>query len=161
MKHRKFVFNVILIFISLFFMISCTNNISLKTDEINISNNDLERILKYKNSYVGDNSAVSNIVNILLGSQYINGIELQTSLIPYEIIVKCNKIENEDILKKNALVIFALISNVDIIKFNLNDNNVVIYDRNELVNIYGNQYGNNFEKIVEDISSLKVFLNIN
>ena len=54
-------------------------NISL-IDEINI-----DKLLEFKDSYVGDNSAVGNIIYNLPGNVYFGGMTLQTNETPYEI----------------------------------------------------------------------------
>ena len=47
-------------------------------------NND---IFQFKDSFVGDNSAVGNIVNQLPGAEKLNGFELKTNEEPYGIIL--------------------------------------------------------------------------
>lgn len=82
--------------------------------------------VKYKNSYVGDNSAVGNILSMLPAHDYIAGFSLQTEKKPYGVTVNyranqsgvnnyyhfwSNKNPGE-ILERNAAVLFSLIQNV-------------------------------------------------
>lgn len=83
-----------------------------------------DTIFRYKDSYVGDNGAVGNIIRHLPGHQYANGIALETKKEPYGIIVKYRNAEadmKEDERKEmvlyNATFMFALIKNVDWITF--------------------------------------------
>lgn len=50
-------------------------------------------LIKYKGSYVGDNSSVGSIIKNLPANEYSAGFSLQTSKEPYEITVnyKTNK----------------------------------------------------------------------
>ncbi len=80
--------------------------------------------LQYKGSMVGDNTAVINIVSMLIYGQYLDKIELQTDKEPYGIIVNYDfnganekRITFEDHMTANALVMFYLIDNVDTITF--------------------------------------------
>ncbi len=49
--------------------------------------NEVENPFKYRNSYVGDNNAVGNIVRQLEGANYIQGFELKTKDMPYGIMI--------------------------------------------------------------------------
>ena len=71
------------IFILLLGIIGCSKY-SEEKETTNESNVNLNTVLKYKDSYVGDNSSVSNIINNLPGNIYNEGIELQTTSKPYE-----------------------------------------------------------------------------
>ena len=85
---------------------------------------ELSELLSYKNSYVGDNSAVSNIISRLPAHEYLDGFELQTSQEPYEITInyknfdkKMVKLEDDsmlnasltEILKGNAMIYYHLL----------------------------------------------------
>lgn len=52
-----------------------------------VTDNENENIFKYKNAYVGDNSAVIHIVNQTMSSKKIKDIELKTQEKPYGIIL--------------------------------------------------------------------------
>lgn len=92
------------------------------------------KLIKYKDSYVGDNSAVGNIVSNLSASVFSKEFSLKTNEKPYEILINYgpnkdlgikeynrfwNSRDPNEILEKNAIVLFSLIQNVDIISFNV------------------------------------------
>ena len=130
---------------------------------------ELRELLTYKNSYVGDNSAVSNIISRLPAHEYLDGFELQTSQEPYEITInyknfdkKMVKLEDDsmlnasltEILKGNAIIILSLIKNAEIVNFNVEGHDMIIFDRATL----SNNYGNTLDSITEDESSLQDFI---
>ena len=84
-------------------------------------NND---IFQFKDSFVGDNSAVGNIVNQLPGVEQLNGFELKTNEEPYGIILNYDWTESEQEYKEtvinNVTFLFTLVQNVDWITFNSN-----------------------------------------
>ena len=136
----------------------------------------LTTVLKYKGSYIGDNSAVVNIVNNLPANIYNDGIELQTTSKPYEITIHYKDFEDisitlEDdsvitssfqyVMKNNALIILSLVKNVDIVNFDVDDGTVITYERTDLVNSYKDDFGNNLEEITKDKSSLENFIKTN
>ena len=105
---------------------------------------ELSELLTYKNSYVGDNSAVSHILFRLPAHEYLDGFELQTSQEPYEITINYkdfdkNTVKLEDglisntsfneILKGNAMIILSLIQNAEIINFNVDGHDMIVFDR--------------------------------
>lgn len=137
---------------------------------------DLTTVLKYKDSYVGDNSAIVNIVNNLPANIYNEGIELQTTSTPYEITIRYKEFDEIDIrfedeslisssfphvMKNNALIILSLVNNADIVNFVVDDGIVITYNRNELVDAYKEDFGNNLEEITKDKSSLENFIKTN
>lgn len=136
----------------------------------------LTTVLKYKDSYVGDNSAIVNIVNNLPANIYNVGIELQTTSKPYEITIRYKGFDDIDIrfedgslisssfpyvMKNNALIILSLVKNVDIVNFDVDDGTVITYERTDLVNSYKDDFGNNLEEITKDKSSLENFIKTN
>lgn len=83
-----------------------------------------ESLLSYKESYVGDASAVGAIVRELPGSETFNGMALQTGEKPYGITLKYNilageweDINSQNLMMYNAASLFALVHNVDNITF--------------------------------------------
>ncbi|ANU15272.1 hypothetical protein B481_0626 [Planococcus halocryophilus Or1] len=74
-------------------------------------------LFNYKDSYLGDNSAVVNTVIYLKGADYFRGIELQTKEQPYGIIVDYDWSESvidlQETVINNASYLFTLIQNVD------------------------------------------------
>lgn len=83
------------------------------------SNND---IFQFKDSFVGDNSAVGNIANQLPGAEQLDGFELKSNEEPYGIILKYDWTESEQEYKEtvtyNATFFFNLVQNVEWITFN-------------------------------------------
>lgn len=112
----------------------CSQNADSKAD-----------IFQYKNSYVGDNSAVGNIVSQLAYSKELKQISLHTNEQPYGITLEYNDIkaknadkEIKETVIENATYLFALIHNVDWVtfKFPANEFNVT---KTELQHWYNNQ----------------------
>ncbi|AVQ98130.1 DUF4825 domain-containing protein [Oceanobacillus iheyensis] len=81
-----------------------------------------ENIFEFKDSFVGDNSAVGNIANQLPGSEHLNGFELKTNEEPYGIILNYDwigsKQEYRETVIYNATFLFTLVQNVEWITFN-------------------------------------------
>ena len=88
------------------------------------SNDTNNNIFQFKDSFVGDNSAVGNIANQLPGAEHLNGFELKTNEEPYGIILNYDWTESEQEYEKsvihNATFLFTLVQNVDWISFNSN-----------------------------------------
>ena len=82
-------------------------------------NND---VFQFKDSFVGDNSAVENIVNQLSGAEQLNGFELKTNEEPYGIILNYDWTESEQEYKEtviyNVTFLITLVQNVEWITFN-------------------------------------------
>lgn len=117
-----------------------------KTKSTVIDSDTLNKLLEHRSRYIGD---ASNAVNLLYKLPYgskMEGIELETKGKPYRIIINYRLDDNDasneeaDILNDvkptlldNALIIFSLIENVDIVKFNILPlNKTVQYERTEL-----------------------------
>ncbi|MEO4052442.1 DUF4825 domain-containing protein [Solibacillus sp. CAU 1738] len=102
-----------------------------------------EDIFKFKDSLVGDNSAVGNIVNQLQGAEHLKGFELETKEKPYGIILNYDWSESEQNYKKtaafNATFLFTLVQNADWIAFNF-DNQEYKITKENLQNWYGEDF---------------------
>ncbi|MBT9831543.1 DUF4825 domain-containing protein [Clostridium baratii] len=117
----------------------------------------MEELKKYKDSYVGDNSAVINILSNLPLNTYVSELSLKTDRKPYEITV--NYKENpalglddynnfwkdknpNEVLEKNAALMFSLIKNTDVIEFNVENigEKNYKYTRDELKEKYGEDF---------------------
>ncbi|MGE7926044.1 DUF4825 domain-containing protein [Viridibacillus arvi] len=102
-----------------------------------------EDIFKFKDSLVGDNSAVGNIVNQLQGAEHLKGFELETKERPYGIILNYDWSESEQNYKKtaifNATFLFTLVQNADWITFNF-DNQEYKITKENLQNWYGEDF---------------------
>ena len=127
------------------------------------------KLLNYKDSYVGDNSAIGNIINLLPAHEYLDGFELQTMQEPYTITInykdfngmtiksnngKTQKASLDQILQGNSMVIFSLIKNAEIINFNVEGYDIVSFDKV----ILSDKYGSNLDSISQDESSLQNFI---
>lgn len=118
----------------------CSQNANSKTD-----------LFHYKNSYVGDNSAVGNIVNQLPHSKALNQISLDTKAEPYGITLEYVDINDKDADKEiketviyNSTFLFALIKNVDWITFKFPDKQFTV-TKEKLQDWYSNKL-DGFEK---------------
>lgn len=127
---------------------------NLSYDKDKVTALELESLYEYKDSYVGDNSAVINILSMLPFSDKGMTFELQTKKEPYGIIVNYNFDENidEKTLEKNAVVIFTLIKNVENItfKFKNMNNDTYKFTRDEILQKYSMEL-EDLESIVEEL----------
>ena len=144
-----------------------------KTENSNESKISVDKLLEYKNSYVGNNSAVGNIISNLPANIYNRKFELQTKSKPYEINIYYKDFEDtyvkfeddtsitipfSEAIKKNAMILLSLVKNIDIINFNFDNGTSVTYKRDDLVDAHKNEYRVNLEKITQDKSSLENFI---
>lgn len=109
-----------------------------------INDETLNNLLKHRSRYIGDASNVSNLIDKLTYGKKKESIELDTDDKPYGITINYTlddiNANDDSILKNvkpalfnNALIIFSLIENVDIVKFNIQPANIIFqYDRAEL-----------------------------
>ena len=131
MKHIPiFYISMLLVLIVLS---GCSQNADSKAD-----------IFQYKNSYVGDNSAVGNIVNQLNHSNELKQISLHTKEQPYGITLEYNDITAKNADKEmkktiiaNATYLFALIQNVDWVTFKFSTNEFTV-TKTEVQHWYNN-----------------------
>ncbi|WAH39216.1 DUF4825 domain-containing protein [Alicyclobacillus dauci] len=125
--------------------------------------------LKYKGTYVGDNSAVGNILSMLPAHNYMAGFSLQTEHKPYGITVNYtenqklgpdnyydfwNSKKPDELLERNAAALFSLVQNVDSIQFHVQDVGNFTYNRADLQQKYGD-----LSSLLHDQSSFNNFLN--
>lgn len=90
----------------------------------NFTGYDAATLLKYKTAYVGDNSKVVNLISNLPYADLRREVALQTGSVPYGVTVDyelsgVNLDINEiaSAFRDNAVIMFALIDNVDVITF--------------------------------------------
>lgn len=102
-------------------------------------------LFQYKNSYVGDNSAVVNIVKQLEHNKELNQISLETKKKPYgitleykDIDTKKADIEMKETVISNSTFLFALIKNVDWITFKFPDQEYTV-TKEKLQDWYNNK----------------------
>lgn len=116
-------------------VISVASGCNTKTSE--------EGLFQYKNAYVGDNSAVINIVNRSMQSDNFRGLELKTKETPYGIILNYDGSESENNDKRtmiyNATYLFALIQNAEWITFNFDHQEYKI-TKDALIEWYGEDF---------------------
>ena len=116
-------------------VVSVASGCNTKTSE--------EDVFQYKNAYVGDNSAVINIVNHSMQSDNFRGLELKTKETPYGIILNYDGSESEKNDKKtviyNATYLFALIQNAEWITFNFKHQEYKI-TKDALIEWYGEDF---------------------
>ena len=143
---RTPIFYISMLFV-LIVLSGCSQNADSKAD-----------IFQYKNSYVGDNSAVGNIVNQLAHSNEIKQISLHTKEQPYGITLEYNDITAKNATKEmketviaNATYLFALIQNVDWVTFKFSTNEFTV-TKTEVQHWYNNKL-DGFEN-EEDLKNL-------
>ncbi|BDH60285.1 hypothetical protein MTP04_04150 [Lysinibacillus sp. PLM2] len=115
------------VFIALFLIISPLTKES--TDKTNGNpENAFEalNLFKLKGAYIGDNSAVSEIVTSVIGERGYEYIELQTKNEPYGLIVHTESGIIEQLQLKLALYVFVLVQNADYVQFVTNDQHEVV-----------------------------------
>ena len=83
-----------------------------------------ENLFANRNSYIGDNVADSDLLNVLAVSQNIGDytLELQTETEPYALIIHfaCEE-KKPELIEKYAYVLLALIENVEKISWTFSD----------------------------------------
>ena len=123
-------------------LLSCSLLVILAASGCNMKIGE-EDLFQYKNAYVGDNSAVINIVNRSMQSDNFRGLELKTKEMPYGIILNYDGSESENNDKRtviyNATYLFALIQNADWITFNF-DNQQYKITKDALIEWYGEDF---------------------
>ena len=117
-------------------------------------------LFNYRGSYVGDNSAVGNILNNLPVTVYTKDFDLQTNEEPYGIILNYDgsesKAERKESFIYTATYLFALIRNVDWIKYNFADQEYEI-TKEKLQRWYGGNFSN-FQNEAELNSFIEQYL---
>ncbi|EPY2273990.1 DUF4825 domain-containing protein [Clostridium sporogenes] len=172
MKNKLKILIPLIIILSLN-LVGCGMNSEkkLKENAKNSSKVETYDLIKYKDTYVGDNSSVGSIIKNLPANEYSAGFSLQTTKEPYGITVNYKTNENlreenynkfwsdkkvEELLEKNAVVLLYLITNAEIIKFNVDNigEESYKYDRKNLEQKYGS-----LKNLFKDNDSLNKFLN--
>lgn len=122
-------------------------------------------LFKFKTPYVGDNSKVVNVVNNLPYAEMRGEISLQTESPPYGVTVDYDfsfaDFDTRQIgatFRDNAVVLFALIDNVDVVEFNVKGADgppKYIYTRAEVQK----GYGRDLREYSKDTGALETLLN--
>lgn len=120
-------------------------------------------LFKYKGAYVGDNSAVGNILSRLPVRGYSKDFELATVEEPYGIILNYDGSESlqerQQTVVYTATYLFTLIRNADWIKYNFGDQQVRV-TKAELQHWYGDDEDLSRFKSEEELNAfIKAHLN--
>lgn len=157
MKRPLFLVAVILasgVIISSAILFSISRNNSQNT--VNTKEMQIDKVMKYKTAYIGDNSKVMNLIQNLPGGNFDDGIILETDKTPYGVEVNygiknavnadeksINAYWTDETTKKtflnNATALFALVDNLDRItfKFNIGQGKEFTITRKEMEDFYG------------------------
>ncbi len=118
-------------------LVGCSQNITSEIEkESNLeskeySKEEIERLFQWKTEYVGDNSAVGNLLSELGTPDGIkrNGFEIQSHMEPYGIIIydeieDLSKVEQHYTMqiRKNTMVLFSLIGNLEYVNYHISQN---------------------------------------
>ncbi|WP_163100706.1 DUF4825 domain-containing protein [Peribacillus alkalitolerans] len=95
-------------------------------------------IFQYKESYIGNNSAVGGIIDQLPHSKEFKQMTLQTKKKPYGMVIEYNNSagDTKSIAINNATFLFALVKNLDWITFGFPDEKYTL-ERDQLQQWYG------------------------
>lgn len=137
---------------------------TIPTSEFNRVKSGIDKIINYRDQYVGNNSNDGNLISHLPLSEYGYTFEIDSKNFGLTINYKTDWNINEELYMKKSLLynsvsIFGLIQNVQYVKFNFGETNYTV-DRQKLEETYPN-YGevvkdkvinkDNFNKYVEDM----------
>lgn len=125
----------------------------------------LEMLLKYKTNYVGNNSNVITLLDNLNYKEFKGVTSLKTKEKPYGISVNYNfgmvnilPAEVYKGLRYNAIMLFSLINNVDVINFNLTGSLITHYEFKRTTIQEG--FLRDIRQYSKDVTSLNVLKNI-
>lgn len=158
MKLSKKVYLVSVVIIVSLLLVSCIRKEKEEVDTYYIIGEykiNIEELFGYRDSYVGNNSAVGNIIDLSPGSGFFKKFALQTDLEPYGVKVTYGVEAPEDndkyqsflndhealnqIVLNNASVLFSLVKNVEQIEWYFEGKNDVKYTitRKQMQEFYG------------------------
>ncbi|MBA3925091.1 DUF4825 domain-containing protein [Listeria rustica] len=152
--------SVVMLSVMVLMIAGCANG---KENSSEPTSEDVQVLFEKRDSKIGDNSAVSAIVQHLYLRDYIQEIQLQTKKKPYGVTVTYEIPDSDetpnspDIHEKNAAVLFSLIPNLDSVTFMFNADNSSLggtYYRSKM----GNVVKENLEDISKSEESLSQFL---
>lgn len=105
-----------------------TNSPTRQGPPSDITGYDAEALFKYRTAYVGDNSRVVNLINNLPYAGMRREVSLHTQSTPYGVAVdydfsgvNLDTRQIRSVLRDNAVIMFALIDNVDVITFHVKE----------------------------------------
>jgi len=94
----------------------------------------------YQNSYIGDNSAIGNIISDIYSGDYMESFSLNSEEIPYGVTITYKVDLYGDIyqyLEQDASILFKLVTNVDYVEFKVNSNSYM-FDKKYVDSLYDN-----------------------
>jgi len=116
-----------------------------------VYNKNINDLNKYQDSYVGDNSAIGNIISDISSGKYMDKFSLNTTNKPYGVTITYKEDTYIDIykyLEQDTLILFKLVNNIDYVNFNINGKNYT-FDSDYIQKIY-----NDLDEIeIDDIYS--------
>jgi len=124
---------IIIILVAVFITVFATNPEKEIEKELAFNGYNIEKLLKNKTPYVGDNSKVAAIIDALKLPEGLirNTIELKTEESPYGLIINLDMEDASGMLQNGAIssnalftdsvLLFSLIDNVDYIEFRIED----------------------------------------
>src|SRR5699024_659606 len=114
------------------------NNKSNKEKDIDTDTGNMDDLYKLKGSYIGDNSNVGNIINLLDFPEELtpNGMELFTKEEPFglqinfqasdETIAKYISTSTDYVWRPQSMILFSLIDNLEYIQYGINSDKATI-----------------------------------
>lgn len=100
---------------------------------------DVDNIISYKDTYLGDAPAVGAILNNLPYAKYKTGYVLRTVKEPYELIVNYGELStSKSTFENSTIALFTLIPNLDVITYMVSDDTYV-YSRTEIESLVGRE----------------------
>ena len=145
---------------------------TIPTSEFNRVKSGIDKIINYKDQYIGNNSNDGNLISHLPLSEYGYTFEIDSKNFGLTINYKTDWSSNDQLYMKKSLLynsvsIFALIDNVKYLKFNFGETSYS-FERQEVEEIYPNYSEivndkeiniDNFNKYVEDMMKDEKFVN--
>ena len=112
----------------------------------NVNGDKNANVFQYDGSFIGDNSAVINIINKLENAEDFKEVSLETKVEPYGMTLKYEDIDETMIEREyketviyNATFLFTLVENAEWITFNFEEQQFKI-TKEELQGWYGNEF---------------------
>ncbi len=152
MKSLKRILFFLVIIVAICILIYIISQNLLKSKS-NIKAKSFEELVQFKTNSINDNAKVDSILENLELSKYITKVEKKSADEKLIIYYNCNSekdvknywtnVEKNSIIEKNSVILFSLITNLNIISYNFSGINPEIISNYPYVN------GNNREEIIE------------
>lgn len=150
MKSLKRILFFLVIIVAICILIYIISQNLLKSKS-NIKAKSFEELVQFKTNSINDNAKVDSILENLELSKYITKVEKKSADEKLIIYYNCNSekdvknywtnVEKNSIIEKNSVILFSLITNLNIISYNFSGINPGIISNYPYVN------GNNREKL--------------